>query len=474
MKKVIRCLLITTASVIALFFILAIALYIPPIQNYAVRKVTGYVSEKTGMTLRVERVRLAFPLDLAIIGPFAEQKGDTLLDARSIRVDIAMLPLFKQQINVKGFSVRHCKLDTDGLISNTQIKGFVGALSIESRGVDLKNSTVRVNDASLKDSRVNVILCDTAAQDTTTSKTEWKIAVDNFFVGNSSVNVKMPGDSMRIAANLGTLSVKNGSFDLAQSSYGIKKLALKNSSVKYDIPYMAYEKGLDPNHLYISDLNASLNDILYRNEAISANVKSLKLKEKCGLAVDKLTGKLFVNSTRLSLSDFKIATPYSKFEAAASVNWDALKANGKGVVILQAEGALSYRDLDTAMPGMLTKEAKGVIPQAPLNITADIAGEDGTLKIKTVSLQAKNRFSLSASGTVTGITEPGRKGNLKYSLKIQNTRFLNSLTGESVNIPYGTSAQGNVSFVRDRYSTNSTLRALKGRVNINGSYNTGN
>lgn len=474
MKKVIRCLLITTASVIALFFILAIALYIPPIQNYAVRKVTGYVSEKTGMTLRVERVRLAFPLDLAIIGPFAEQKGDTLLDARSIRVDIAMLPLFKQQVNIKGFSVRHCKLDTDGLISNTQIKGFVGALSIESRGVDLKNSTVRVNDASLKDSRVNVILCDTAAQDTTTSKTEWKIAVDNFFVGNSSVNVRMPGDSMRIAANLGTLSVKNGSFDLAQSSYGIKKLALKNSSVKYDIPYMAYEKGLDPNHLYISDLNASLNDILYRNEAISANVKSLKLKEKCGLAVDKLTGKLFVNSTRLSLSDFKIATPYSKFEAAASVNWDALKTNGKGVVILQAKGALSYRDLDTSMPGMLTKEAKGVIPQAPLNITADIAGEDGTLKIKTVSLQAKNRFSLTASGTVTGITEPGRKGNLKYSLKIQNTRFLNSLTGESVNIPYGTSAQGNVSFVRDRYSTNSTLRALKGRVNINGSYNTGN
>lgn len=473
MKKVIRCLLITTASVIALFFILAIALYIPPIQNYAVRKVTGYVSEKTGMTLRVERVRLAFPLDLAIIGPFAEQKGDTLLDARSIRVDIAMLPLFKQQVNVKGFSVRHCKLDTDGLISNTQIKGFVGALSIESRGVDLKNSTVRVNDASLKDSRVNVILCDTAAQDTTTSKTEWKIAVDNFFVGNSSVNVKMPGDSMRIAANLGTLSVKNGSFDLAQSSYGIKKLALKNSSVKYDIPYMAYEKGLDPNHLYISDLNASLNDILYRNEAISANVKSLKLKEKCGLAVDKLTGKLFVNSTRLSLSDFKIATPYSKFEAAASVNWDALKANGKGVVILQAEGALSYRDLDTAMPGMLTKEAKGVIPQAPLNITADIAGEDGTLKIKTVSLQAKNRFSLKASGTVTDITGPGRKGNLKYLLNIQNVSFLNRMLGGSATIPGGTSARGTVAFVKDTYSTKSTLTTGKGSVSINGSYDTG-
>ena len=341
--------LVVTVPVV-LFLVLAVLIYLPPVQRFAVDRTTAILSETTGMHIRIGHIRLAFPLDLTLGNMQAVAGRDTLLDARSIRVDIAMLPLFKQQVNIKGFSVRHCKLDTDGLISNTQIKGFVGALSIESRGVDLKNSTVRVNDASLKDSRVNVILCDTAAQDTTTSKTGWKIAVDNFFVGNSSVNVRMPGDSMRIAAKLGTLSVKNGSFDLAQSSYGIKKLALKNSSVKYDIPYMAYEKGLDPNHLYISDLNASLNDILYRNEAISANVKSLKLKEKCGLAVDKLTGKLFVNSTRLSLSDFKIATPYSKFEAAASVNWDALKANGKGVVILQAEGVF---DINTVMAGIL-------------------------------------------------------------------------------------------------------------------------
>ena len=457
MKKVIRCLLITTASVIALFFILAIALYIPPIQNYAVRKVTGYVSEKTGMTLRVtlrvERVRLAFPLDLAIIGPFAEQKGDTLLDARSIRVDIAMLPLLKQKIDVNGLSIRQCKLNTDGLISNTQVKGYIGALNVESRGVDMKLSTARINDISLDDAQVNVILCDTAAPDTTTSQAAWKIKVDRFAASNSSVKIKMPGDSMRISTALGKLSLKDGDFDIGKGNYSVKRLSMGNCALRYDIPYKAYEKGLDPNHIHVSGFSTSLQDISYRNGAISANVKSLKLKEKCGLAINKLTGTLFVDSTRLGLSDFKLATPNSELEAAASVNWDALKAGGKGVVILQADGALSYRDLDMAMPGMLSPDARTAMPQAPLNIKADIAGEDGTLKIRTASIQAKNRFSLSASGTVTGITEPGRKGNLKYSLKIQNTRFLNSLTGESVNIPYGTSAQGNVSFVRDRYST---------------------
>ena len=137
-----------------------------------------------------------------------------------------------------------------------------------------------------------------------------------------------------------------------------------------------------------------------------------------------------------------------------------------------ADVAEEYNDSTTYDGSEQIVTTQSGLPTAVMTKLND--AEDGTLKIKTVSLQAKNRFSLSASGTVTGITEPGRKGNLKYSLKIQNTRFLNSLTGESVNIPYGTSAQGNVSFVRDRYSTNSTLRALKGRVNINGSYNTGN
>ncbi|MBR4758374.1 MAG: hypothetical protein IK084_06155, partial [Bacteroidaceae bacterium] len=43
---------------VALFLLLTVLLYIPPVQNWAVRKMAAYASEQTGMTIRLERIRL--------------------------------------------------------------------------------------------------------------------------------------------------------------------------------------------------------------------------------------------------------------------------------------------------------------------------------------------------------------------------------------------------------------------------------
>ena len=126
LKKIIRVVLVAIGSVVLLFMLLAVALYIPPVQNFVVYKVAGYASEKTGMDLRVGRVRLAFPLDLALINTFASQKGDTVLDARSVRVNVALLPLFQSRVDVDGLEIYDSKINTVDFISNTQIKGYVG------------------------------------------------------------------------------------------------------------------------------------------------------------------------------------------------------------------------------------------------------------------------------------------------------------------------------------------------------------
>ena len=51
---------------VLLFIILAVLLYLPPVQNWLVQQVTQRASEQTGMDISVGRVRLAFPLDLCI------------------------------------------------------------------------------------------------------------------------------------------------------------------------------------------------------------------------------------------------------------------------------------------------------------------------------------------------------------------------------------------------------------------------
>ena len=55
---------IVLASPVVLFLLLAILIYLPPVQDLVVRKVAQRLSASTGMTVKVEQVRLAFPLDL--------------------------------------------------------------------------------------------------------------------------------------------------------------------------------------------------------------------------------------------------------------------------------------------------------------------------------------------------------------------------------------------------------------------------
>ena len=60
---------------IALVLLLSILLYIPPFQNFAVRKATEYAGKATGMQIGIEQIRLSFPLDRRYLVEFTELDG---------------------------------------------------------------------------------------------------------------------------------------------------------------------------------------------------------------------------------------------------------------------------------------------------------------------------------------------------------------------------------------------------------------
>ena len=325
LKKIIRVVLVAIGSVVLLFMLLAVALYIPPVQNFVVHKVAGYASEKTGMDLRVGRVRLAFPLDLALINTFASQKGDTVLDARSVRVNVALLPLFQSRVDVDGLEIYDSKINTVDFISNTQIKGYVGELKLQSHGIDLANSYVNIDGGNLANSNVTVLLCDTAKEDTTPKKpTVWRIKLSGFDITNFAVKLRFPGDSMRLSATVGSLTVKNGYFDIARNLYTVEHIGIRKTGATYDIPYEAYVKKLDPNHIAVTGFNADIDSLKYNAGAIRARLKGLTVKEKSGLALNDMGGTLYVDSAKLELGGFKLKTPYSTFNATGVFAFDAL------------------------------------------------------------------------------------------------------------------------------------------------------
>jgi len=216
MKKYIRWAVIAIAIPIVLFLILVVLLYCPPVQNWAVKRVASYASQKMGMNITVDRVKLVFPLDLGIEGVRVLQPNDsisgqtdTIANVGKIVANVQLLPLLSNQVEVNELSLHNVRMNTANIVHEARIKGNVGLLLVQSRGVDLKSKTIRVNQAQLKDANISVELSDTVPPDTTKTPVYWKIKVDKLQIEHSKALLRTPRDSMAVLVDLPKLDAQS-------------------------------------------------------------------------------------------------------------------------------------------------------------------------------------------------------------------------------------------------------------------------
>ncbi|MBQ0158938.1 MAG: hypothetical protein KBS47_08115 [Bacteroidales bacterium] len=233
-KKVWKAVGWIVASPFLLFLILAILLYLPPVQNFVAGRVCEAMSESTGLDIRIGYVRLGFPLDLVVDDLHVTQDDSLVCDARTIRLEVAVLPLFEGRADIDGLRLREAKIDTRSLIADTRVSGDVRLFDAELHGVEWAREKVHLNEAVLADANLAVVLTDTAAEDTTTSTAKWDIVTDRVTLRHTAVAVSLPGDTMRIAAALGKAELLDGHFDTGRPYYAFRRLTIEDGFVHYD------------------------------------------------------------------------------------------------------------------------------------------------------------------------------------------------------------------------------------------------
>lgn len=89
------------AGPLILLTLLILLLQLPGVQRFVTNKATAYVSEKTGATVRLGKLSIAFPKAIAIEQLYVEDLGhDTLLYLGNLEVDIALLDLLDHRVTV--------------------------------------------------------------------------------------------------------------------------------------------------------------------------------------------------------------------------------------------------------------------------------------------------------------------------------------------------------------------------------------
>lgn len=468
-KKALKWLGIAVATPIALFLLLAILLYIPPVQNFAVHQVANYLSDNLGMDVRIDKVRLAFPLDLAVHHMTAVEKGDTLLNADRLRLNVKLMPLFEGRADVDGFELYGLVIDTKSYISDTRIKGHAGQLTAAAHGVDWEKELVNLDHARLHDADIYVTLSDTAKKDTTESKAKWNIAVKKVDIERSKVHLQMPGDSMRIYANLGRAALRGGAFDTGRNYYAVKALQLQDCDVNYDIPYIKPVAGIDPNHIAVKRLTLMLDTLSYNNEGVlRAGLRGLTLHEKCGLDVTRLSGSVYMDTTQLRLPALRLRTPASRIDADVAFDFKAFSAGKGGHCQAMVDASIGYDDIRTLATGYVDKTYLRALPHKPLAIKGTVSGNIDHLRLPSLTLNMPGVLQASANGYTNYVTKDWRNGKFDFNLRTKSMAAVRQLMPaslkQSINVPDGVSLRGKAAFNGSRYDAD--IKAGIGRGSL--------
>ena len=419
-----------------LIVLLAVALYLPPIQNWAVKTVAAYASKEMGMEVSVERVCLVFPLNLGVDGvkviqpnDSLPQRKDTIADLKRAVVDVQLMPLFDSQVNIDQLDIYELKMNTANLVHEARVKGRVGELTMKATQasppalprregaapakIDLGKETVDLAKIYLADAHIDVALSDTVPEDTTKSETFWKISAEELAIENSDATIHMPGDTLQFKAVLGKVSAKKGFFDLFKGEYSLASLDWQKGAIYYDNNFEPRLKGLDANHIALTNIGLGIDSLrfLAAKDSVNAMEVSLRIRqcqmmEKCGIGVKSLTGNLAMDSLKLT-TDFNLALnrdvnadiATSTLKANAIVDLNVMDSINPGKVYVDADASLGSEDILLGMGmGDMPKPFMDQWPRKPLAIKLLASGNMNRVDIKSAYAQLPGAFLVKADG----------------------------------------------------------------------------
>ena len=475
MKKLFWWILIILLSPVLLFVVLTVLLYLPPVQNWAVDKVTAIASEKTGMDISVGHVDLSFPLDLSIDDFRVLQKPDTLADVERMVVDVQLLPLLDSKVVINELEVTNTHVNTLDLVAAAKVKGRFSRLFMTSKGIDLDQGVVELNGSRLEDAFFDIQMADSVPEDTTTSEPAlWKVYVDSITVDRSDIVFHMPGDTMSVEAHMGNLTAREALIDLGTQTYTVGSVDWLNGAVKYDQNYQPRIEGLDYNHIDLSDIHIGIDSIYFHDPTLRMYLRQVALKEMgSGLSVTHLSGPIAMEDGAIKLPKFRLSTPYSDVDVELDMPLSLMEPVDPGKMRLKMNASLGKQDIMpflSDMPAALRQRW----PEYPLTVSGLLKGNMQHMDFHDLEVSLPTAFHATATGFAANLDTPDKlRADVQFNASTQNLGFVMAMLPRDMQRNYRIpplSAQGRVKADGQQYFADITAREGRGVVKAKGSF----
>lgn len=454
---------ISLGVLVGLVFLLMALFYLPPVQRWAADKAMSALEEKTGIRASIDNIRLTPFFDFRLNGFSAvDAEGDTLVQAGSLLLDVAFLPLWQGRADISGFDLEAVRLSTKQLVPDVRIKGVVARLSAETVGVDGSKEKMRLDRLLLSGADLAVALSDTAQKDTASAPSRWVIEVGQAQIRHSRLSVSMPGDTLHLSAHMGDARLVGGRFDLSRPHYAFRRLTIADGAVSMNTSALPLPKDalFDIRHLSVVVDTLSYDS----HSRLQCGVRHVSFSERLrGLSVSEIGGRVYTDSLRLSLPDLRFRTPHSRIDAAVELDRNALTVGKGGRMHLLLNGHIGMDDLIHAAHAVLTpterqtwqRHLHQALPAPLIAVKAEAEGNMNSLALRELTLRLPDMATLSAKGFVNAVSAPHRSGHISFSAAGHNLAPVRSLLPPdlrtTIRFPRHFTLGGNVDFRGDRY-----------------------
>lgn len=478
MKRVLKYVLRTLLALVLLVVMLAASLYLPPVQRWAVNRLTAYIEKETGLEVSIGSVHLSPLLDLSLGQVRIAKPPTDLINVDHALVDLDLSRLLSMHIGVEAIELSDGSIHTTDLIETLAMDGSIGNLRIVADDIDLKNKKVNVTDVTLDGCVLDMKLREAAEEDTTESTPiDWQIDVEKLNIRQSKIALQLPNDAMRVNAAIREASLNTGDINLNKGMYQVGKVSLSADSLSYDIPGSNPVKGFDVNHLAFRDVELNLDKLSYNQNTSTLNtqLRRLAFKEKSGFQLDNLAVNLSLDSKHLTARGLDLKTPNSSAQGNIDLDWNALSPKERGQLKADLQASLGHKDLLCLAESYLPKDLAKSYPSQPLNINLLATGNIDNLSLQTCNVMMPSIVDIRTTGSVQNLAESSKLGaDLKWDITTMDLRCVNRYLGlKDVRFPKMTIHADTKLRDASKLTADALLQEGRGRAHVVGNIDLG-
>ena len=477
-----RRLLKTVGWLFLFILLLPVLLYLPPVQDFAVKFASDYVAKSTGMKINIGKFRLRFPLDISLEKvSVLEASGDTMVRAGEVLADVKLLPLLKLDLDIEKLSLLDGYYRMVSPDSSMILTVDAGKLDVDDKSaVNLRDMHILLNKANISDGRLSLFMDVWKQQkdtvDTASSSTPMVIEARDLKLNNFTFAMSMLPTIDTMDVNMKTVEISNAKVDLGKNLVQWKRAAIADGSFTYLAPTPEWVAahpappsepssgppmvikgdsisldrvtahygivgakplpGFDANYIEVNVDGLGLKDFYNESSTVRLPLTRMKARERCGLAIERGSGLVTIDSIGLGLENFSLATPYTRLAATAKIPFAMMSGGASPEMNVDAKGRVGLPDIDAFMPDL--KSYTSMVPgRNPLDFDIKAAGTLARLAIQRLDASIREVVALKAKGEASNLLDVKKlTGHLDFDGTLSDPSVAERFMGQSeIKIP---------------------------------------